>query len=238
MTAVRTLIVNADDFGQSEGVNRGIIQAFQEGVVTSASLMVRWPAAAPAAEYGREHPELSLGLHIDLGEWACRDLEWAPVYEVVAADDATAVAAEVARQVGLFRTLVGRNPTHLDSHQHVHRSEPARSVLLEVSRQLNVPLRHFSAVRYCGDFYGQDSSGLSYPEGLTVERLIETLAALSTDITELGCHPGLGDDVNSMYRTERAEEVKTLCDPRIRAWLAAEGIELRSFRDLDLAGAG
>jgi hypothetical protein len=49
MTAARYLIVNADDFGQSPGVNRGIIQGFDQGIVTSASLMVRWPAAAPAA---------------------------------------------------------------------------------------------------------------------------------------------------------------------------------------------
>ena len=60
--ALRRLIVNADDFGQSPGVNRGIIEAHQHGIVTSASLMVSWPAAAEAAAYGRaannakEHP--------------------------------------------------------------------------------------------------------------------------------------------------------------------------------------
>ena len=67
------LIVNADDFGQSPGVNRGVIAAHERGVVTSTSLMVRWPSAAAAAAYAREHPALSVGLHVDLGEWACRD---------------------------------------------------------------------------------------------------------------------------------------------------------------------
>jgi chitin disaccharide deacetylase len=66
MACQRSLIVNADDFGQSPGVNRGTIKTCEQGIVTSASLMVRGPAAAGA--YGQERPTLSLGLHLDLGE--------------------------------------------------------------------------------------------------------------------------------------------------------------------------
>src|SRR5713101_9724313 len=126
MAGKRYLIVNADDFGQSPGVNRGIIEAHERGIVTSASLMVRWPAAADAAAYAQERPELSVGLHLDLAEWAYRDGEWARLYEVVQGDDADAVAKEVERQAEAFRRLMGKNPTHIDSHQHAHRQEPAR----------------------------------------------------------------------------------------------------------------
>ena len=237
MTTARYLIVNADDFGQTEGVNRGIIRAFETGIVTSASLMVRWPASSAAARYGRDHPALDLGLHVDLGEWACRDGQWVPVYEVVPADDSAAAGEEVSRQLGLFRALLGRDPTHIDSHQHVHRSEPVRSILRRVSQSLKVPLRHESAARYCGDFYGQTATGDPYPEGLTVERLIEILAGLPAGTTELGCHPGLGNDVESTYCTEREDELQTLCDPRIRETLAAEQITLCSFRDLSASVA-
>jgi predicted glycoside hydrolase/deacetylase ChbG (UPF0249 family) len=233
MTAARYLIVNADDFGQSPGVNRGIIQCFEQGIVTSASLMVRWPDAAPAAEYARAHAGLSVGLHVDLGEWACREGEWAPVYTVVAEDDAAGVEAEISRQLATFRALVGREPTHLDSHQHVHRAGPAHSILVKTSRVLGIPLRHVSPVRYCGEFYGQTEEGLPWPEGISTERLMQILAALPAGITELGCHPGLGDDVDSMYLTERAREVQSLCDPRIREALTKEGIDLRSFRDVN-----
>jgi predicted glycoside hydrolase/deacetylase ChbG (UPF0249 family) len=233
MTEARYLIVNADDFGQSPGVTRGIIQCFEEGIVTSASLMVRWPAAAAAAEYARAHPGLSVGLHVDLGEWACRAGEWAPVYTVVAEDDAPAVEAEISRQLEQFCTLVGREPTHLDSHQHVHRSGPARSVLLRASRRLDIPLRHYSPARYCGEFYGQTKDGLPWPEGISSRALARILAELPAGITELGCHPGLGDDVDSMYCTQRAQEVQTLCDPQFREALTNEGIELRSFRDVN-----
>ncbi len=49
----RYLIVNADDFGLSFGVNQGIIEAFEHGIVTSTSLMVNWIGAAEAAAYAR-----------------------------------------------------------------------------------------------------------------------------------------------------------------------------------------
>ncbi len=69
----RRLIVNADDFGHSAAVNAGVVEAHERGLVTSASLMVRRPAAAAAAAYARSRPELGLGLHVELGEWVYAD---------------------------------------------------------------------------------------------------------------------------------------------------------------------
>src|SRR5437867_5948321 len=239
MTRKRYVIVNADDFGQSSGINRGIVTAHEKGIVTSASLMVRWPAAAEAAAYGRAHPKLSVGLHIDLGEWAHRDGTWVPLYEVVGVGDSVGVADEVARQLGIFRHLVGKDPTHIDSHQHVHLREPVRSVLLDVARQLAVPLRHCSPeVAYCGAFYGQTESGVSLPGRISVEAMIGLLSALPAGFTELGCHPGEGSDLETMYRVERAQEVRVLCDPRVNAAMAALGIELRSFGELGSRAVG
>jgi chitin disaccharide deacetylase len=233
MIAARCLIVNADDFGQSFGVNRGIIEAHEHGIVTSASLMVRWPAAAEAAAYCRQNRRLGLGLHLDFGEWAYRDATWTPLYEVVSLDDRTAVAAEVSRQLASFRRLVGRDPTHFDSHQHVHRDEPLHSILLEVARKLAVPVRSGSAaIHYCGNFYGQTGKGNPVTGAVSAEGLVRILTGLPAGLTELSCHPGLDGDVDSMYRWERAEEVKALCDPRVREYVAAEGIVLCSFADV------
>jgi chitin disaccharide deacetylase len=230
----RYLIVNADDFGRSFGVNQGIIAAYEHGIVTSASLMVRWPAAAEAAAYGRGHPNLSLGLHFDLGEWIYRDETWLPLYEVVPTDDTAAVASQLTEQLAAFGRLVGRHPTHIDSHQHIHRWEPVHSVLIETARKLAVPLRHYSSeIRYCGDFYGQTRMGVPLPQAIGVDRLINILAALPPGITELGCHPGEANDLMSMYRDERTEELKALCDSQVRARIVAEGIELRSFHTIN-----
>ena len=226
----RCLIVNADDFGLSPGVNQGVTEAHEGGIVTSASLMVLWPAAAEAAAYAGDNPDLALGLHLDLGEWVYGEGEWLPAYEVVPADDPATVREEATRQLTAFRRLVGRDPTHLDSHQHVHLREPVRSVLGEVAGELAVPLRHCDPrIRHCGDFYGQTGEGKPLPEGISADALIGILAALPSGITELACHPGLDDGLQSTYRSERAVEVGVLCDPRVRATVAAKDIELCSF---------
>jgi predicted glycoside hydrolase/deacetylase ChbG (UPF0249 family) len=100
----------------------------------------------------------------------------------------------------------------------------------EIARNLNVPLRGCDAnVRYCGYFYGQTADGSPLPEAVSVDGLLRILSSLPPGITEIGCHAGLEDDLETMYRSERIQEVKTLCDPRVRSALASEGIELISF---------
>ena len=229
---VRRLVVNADDFGQSRGVNLGITEAVEQGVVTSTSLMVRWPEAEDAARWARAHPAVSVGLHVDLGEWAYRAGEWVPVYRVVDADDPGAVDDELSRQLGAFLRLMGRPPTHLDSHQHVHRNDPLRPRLAAAGDRLGVPVRDLGGpVAYCGRFYGQYGRGEPYPEGITFDALVAILDGLPEGTTELGCHPGADriDDLDSVYLAERAVERAVLCDLRLPAALAERGIELRSF---------
>ncbi|HEX2229243.1 MAG TPA: ChbG/HpnK family deacetylase [Candidatus Binatia bacterium] len=224
------LIVNADDFGQSAGINRGIITAYREGIVTSASLMVRWPAAAEAAAYARTHPGLSVGLHVDLGEQVFRAGEWVPLYTVVPLQSESAVRDEVFRQLGAFERLVGHAPSHLDSHQNVHLREPVCAILTEIAQRLDLPLRHCSPeIAFCGNFYGQTVDGTPLPDAISIDGLIKILDTLPAGSTELGCHPAAQCDLDTMYRQERLEELKVLCDIRARAALTARGIGLRSF---------
>lgn len=229
MTPPRALIVNADDFGRSAGINRGVIEAHERGIVTSTSLMVGWPAAREAATFARGHSAMDVGLHLDFGEWVRRGDTWVAQYEVVPASDADLVKAEVARQVQQFRELMGNDPSHIDSHQHVHRSEPVRSAVLAAAAELGVHVRHFGAARYCGAFYGQDGKGRPLPDALSTTALVRTLRELPPGLTELCCHPGYADDLESDYRAERAVEVRTLCDSRVREALDELGIRLTSF---------
>lgn len=228
----RRLIVNADDFGISPGVNRGIIEAHVRGIVTSTSAMTRWPAATEAAELARQHRRLGVGLHVDLGEWTYRNGRWRPVYEVVPLDDAKAVEDEARRQLDRLRALFGREPDHLDSHQHAHRDEPARSVLRKIARKLGVPLRHFSPIAYRGEFYGQSDRGESFPELVGVDALLRILDDIPTGATELSCHPGYAAGLQSIYRRERELELKTLCDARVREFIARSDLRLCSMRQL------
>jgi predicted glycoside hydrolase/deacetylase ChbG (UPF0249 family) len=94
-------------------------------------------------------------------------------------------------------------------------------------------LRHFTpSIHYCGDFYGQSAEGFPVPGAIAVDAVKKILSGLPEGITELGCHPGFGADLTTMYRVERAQEVAVLCDARIRAMISATGIELSSFADL------
>jgi chitin disaccharide deacetylase len=232
-TRAKYLVVNADDFGQSRGINRGIITAHRDGIVTSASLMVRWPAAAEAAAYARKHLSLSVGLHIDLGEQILHAGEWVPLYSVVPVQNESAVRDEISRQLGMFDRLVGHAPTHLDSHQHVHLREPSRDILVEIAERLGVPLRNCSReVSYCGSFYGQADDGTTLRDVISVDGLIRILESLPEGCTELACHPAAECDLQTLYCQERLEELKALCEPRLRTAIAAMGFELRSFADL------
>jgi chitin disaccharide deacetylase len=225
----RWLIVNADDLGMSEGVNAGIVRAVDEGIVTSASLMVLRPAAAAAVDAIRER-DVSLGLHLDLGEWWFEDGEWRLHDRVVDLDDREAVRCAVRAQLELFCDLVGGRPTHLDSHQHVHRAEPVRGIARALAEELGVPLREqLGGVRYCGSFYGQWGTGEPLPDAISVVALVGLIADLRSGVTELGCHPGLDRDLASPYRDERQTEVEVLCHPEVRDAVDREGIELIGF---------
>jgi predicted glycoside hydrolase/deacetylase ChbG (UPF0249 family) len=234
--SARRLIVNADDLGLSAGVNRGVARAHEQGILTSASLMVRAPHAAEAVAHARAHPRLSVGLHLDLEQWRYAGEPWTGAHDGVALADAAAVAVEVAVQLARFRALTGGEPTHLDSHHHLHRDEPARSIVLEHGARLGVPVRgRTPGPRYEGGFFGRagERGGAAKPDAISPDALCALLRALPPGVTELGCHPALGDASGSSYGAERDVETATLCDQRVRDVLRDEGVALRSYRDWD-----
>jgi predicted glycoside hydrolase/deacetylase ChbG (UPF0249 family) len=218
---MRYLIVNADDLGLSPGVNRGILEAHERGIVTSASLMVDARSATDGAMLGRFARRLSLGLHVDLGgrEWHARG--------------SNELLRELVRQAERFVQLVGRPPSHVDSHRDVHRDPRLLPAFLKLAKNLGVPLRGHSPVRRLSKFYGQ-WGGESHPEQVGVECLARMLEAeVGSGVTELICHPGYGDDqLASSYLREREIEVATLCDPRVRLILQHLGIRLTNFNTL------
>ena len=231
--AARRLVVNADDLGLSDGVNAGILHAARHGIVTSASLMVRMPAAVAAVCAARALPGLSIGLHLDLAEWAYDGQQWQPLYQVVDTDDADAVAAELARQLQRFTHLMGRPPSHLDSHQHVHRTEPVHALLRAAGQRLGVHVRgEPGAPVYRGDFYGQTGKGEPYRSAISVRALCDVIDALPPGLTELGCHPGFSDDLDSVYALEREVETRVLCAPEVLGAVRAAGVLLTAMPPL------
>jgi chitin disaccharide deacetylase len=241
--APRWLIVNADDFGLTDGVNEGILRAHRQGVVTSTSLMVRQPAATAAVAAAAQHPALGVGLHVDLWDSAPDPRssigEWQVLYQHCEEEPA-AVAAEVQAQIERFFALMGRKPTHLDSHQHVHKLPAVAPVLKAAAAALGVPLRGHSAVRYLGGFYGQDERCQPWLEGISVGNLLSLVDALPAGATEFGCHPGVvaADEAlgGTMYRQERNHEIATLTDQRVRQRLARGDVRLINYAEASALG--
>jgi predicted glycoside hydrolase/deacetylase ChbG (UPF0249 family) len=211
---VRYLIVTADDFGLSPGVNRGILEAHRRGVLTSTSLMVLRPACAEAVALSRESPTLSVGLHLDL-------------------DESAGDAGAVRDQFVLFERALGRPPTHVDGHHDLHLRPEWLPQVLTYARRCGVPVRGRSAVARLGRFYGQ-WGGRAHLEQVSVESLIEILrTGLGDGATELICHPGYVDPtLRSGYTRERESELATLCDPRVPEAIRSTGARLVGFRDL------
>lgn len=223
---MKRLIVNGDDFGAGRGINRGIVEAHRDGILTSASLMVDMPGSGEAARLSAALPRLSVGLHAVLtGE------DGAPIVDL---DDGERCRAELHRQVRRFAQLTGGLPTHLDSHHNVHRDPRLLPCFLELAAEYRLPLREHSQARYFPDFYGQ-WDGEVHLEWIATANLMRMLAVdIGPGITELSCHPGyVESDFRSSYSVERETELRTLCDPDVRREIEEQGIELIDFRALE-----
>jgi predicted glycoside hydrolase/deacetylase ChbG (UPF0249 family) len=146
------MIVNADDFGASRGLNAAILEAFRRGLCSSTSLMPNQPATDEAACLARENGlarHVGLHLTLDLGEPVtgairrCRrfcDAEGrlafrrTPPTLRLESSEQQALAAEIRGQIARCRTL-GLPLTHADSHHHVHTAWAIGSVLIRVARE-------------------------------------------------------------------------------------------------------
>jgi hopanoid biosynthesis associated protein HpnK len=152
---MKELILNADDFGLTEGVNEGIMRAHREGVLTSTTLMANGLAFDHAVECARANPNLGVGCHLVLAGGA----PVSPPEEIPSLVDASgrmpsSLSAFVARvscgavrardierelraQIGKIRGA-GIEPTHLDTHKHTHAHPRVMKVLAQVAQALGI----------------------------------------------------------------------------------------------------
>ncbi|KAM7051514.1 carbohydrate deacetylase [Molossus nigricans] len=162
------LVVTADDFGYCPRRDEGIVEAFLAGAVTSVSLLVNGATAESAAELARRH-QIPTGLHANLSEGrpigpACHGVSslLSPegfflgkmgFREAVAAEDVSfsEVREELEAQLSRFQELLGRNPTHVDGHQHVHVIPGVCQVFAEALQAYGVRFTRLPLERGLGD---------------------------------------------------------------------------------------
>ena len=143
----RRLIVNADDFGWTRDVNRGILQARLEGVLRSTTLMANGAAFEDAARLANEHPELDVGVHLTLvgGQALARASgEQLPgglaqlIFGLSGRWSAAAIQEEFSAQIEKVQSA-GIRPTHLDTHKHTHLLPPVLKALIAVGKRYSIP---------------------------------------------------------------------------------------------------
>lgn len=220
------LIVNADDFGYSRGINYGIIDAHLNGIVNSTTMMMNMPGVGHAVELAKVNPTLQVGIHLVL---SCGKPLLSDVPSLVDENghfkrlpdflnDRDLPLLELERewtaQIEKFLET-GLIPSHFDSHHHIHAIPEFLPVVQKLSRKYSLSARQaeghtvegvpaFTDV-FLHDFYG---------EGAT-EDYFEKISSRVHDgqTVEIMCHPGyLDHDIlkGSSYASQRVEETRIL----------------------------
>jgi hopanoid biosynthesis associated protein HpnK len=152
---MKQLILNADDFGLTRGVNEGIVRAHRQGILTSATLMARSPAFDDAVAQAKAAPTLGIGCHLVLvGGTAVSPPAEIPslvdadgkfpatLPQLVAKVSSGAVRLrdiemELRAQIEKVRRA-GIEPTHLDTHKHTHAHPKVMNALGRVAREMGI----------------------------------------------------------------------------------------------------
>jgi hypothetical protein len=232
------LIVNADDFGFSSGVNYGIIDSHLNGIVNSATMMMNMEGTEQAIQLAKEHPSLQVGIHLvltcgkpllqDVSSLTNEEGSFHSLSELHLKKDTVRleeVEREWTAQIEKFLSS-GVPLTHMDSHHHVHTIEELLPVVQRLSKKHNLPVRangfeqiqgveSFSDVALL-DFYG-DGLEAKYFDQLK-ERFTQPIKI------EVMAHPAYLDTAllkGSSYTYKRIEEVDIL-----KAVVLPEGVEL------------
>jgi hopanoid biosynthesis associated protein HpnK len=157
MIVVRRLIVNADDLGLTVGVNDGIFDAHDHGILTSASLFASAPATSDAIRRARSRPSLGVGVHLALVDGTptlppsrvptlVEDdgrfrRSWKPFIVACLRGKVSLaeVELELTAQIERLRSA-GVTLTHLDAHKHVHAYPPVFAIVARVAGRFGIPV--------------------------------------------------------------------------------------------------
>jgi predicted glycoside hydrolase/deacetylase ChbG (UPF0249 family) len=251
---VKRLIVNADDFGRSVGIDDGILRAHGGGIVTSTTFMTNAPSTEHAATLARATPTLDVGVHLVLtyarplsNPARIRSLVredgsfWRPSELLARSIDRAEALAEYRAQFARARELIARDPTHVDTHHWVH-DHPALSwAVCELARETGAAARTHTPVQRdeyrakgvrTTDHFTREFQHQGHIE---VADLLALISRLEDGVTELMCHPGEPDPglvATSAYARERPLELAALTDPTVRAALESRRITLTTFAEL------
>ncbi|PHA01295.1 chitin disaccharide deacetylase [Bacillus pseudomycoides] len=231
------LIVNADDFGLTRGVNYGIIDAHVNGLVNSTTMMMNMPGVEHAVQLAKEYKTLGVGVHLVLteGKPLLSDVpslikedgsfhsQHAIRKENIDPHDAE---REWTAQIDKFLSY-GLTPTHLDSHHHVHALPILHDVLKRLAEKYKISARRLKLDRAVSPFSDVFLRNF-YGGGVTDDYFTNLKERVRDGTTvEVMVHPGYVDAELmkcSSYAMKRIEELRILTESKLPS-----GVELVKF---------
>ncbi len=205
---MKNLIVNADDLGWTEGVNRGIAEAHRKGLVTSTSLLANGRAFDSALEVAHANPELGVGVHLNLSDGrptakpedvrgllnSAGELEGSPESLLLRIASRGLEPIEVERewdaQIQKIRNA-GIAPTHLDGHKHVQMLPGLFEVALRLAKKHHIRAirvsHEESKLRAVLSSGGEQNAGVLWKQGVQARGL----KLLARDAREMADHAGV-----------------------------------------------
>lgn len=252
---IRRLIINADDCNLTAGVTQGILQAHDQGGVSSTTILINLPLESETVRALKKRRRLGLGLHLNV----TLEHPVSPVSRVRSlmkdgrfrrpadyaerAPSLQELIREYEAQIVLFQKHFGTKPDHLDTHHHLHDREPFFKAVAAVAKRWKLPIRRSQMfqreefqkqakmLRTTDYLFGNLEAKFIWEEAPFLG-IVETLPE---GTSEIGCHPGYCDAelrAISSFREARERELKLFSNSRLRKVLSPLGIELVRFSEI------
>lgn len=245
------LIINADDFGYSTGINYGIIHSYQQGILSSTTMLANMSGFEEGIKLAKENPDLGIGIHLALtiGSPLRNDVpslvekngkfHKLSFYEKDFEIDSDELYKEWKEQIEKVINS-GIIPTHMDSHHHVNGIDLITTIFNQLAKEYNFPVRNnyhvpkdIKTTKRFNTSLDRISSIKELWKPMEIKNIIQECKTFET--VEAMCHPGYVDNVllnNSSLRDSRAVTVSELQRSDYAEILEENGIQLGTYADL------
>ncbi|MCK6264480.1 ChbG/HpnK family deacetylase [Vibrio sp. ZSDE26] len=251
------LIINADDFGLTAGINSAIVEAMQSGLVTSTTLMVNQEGTDDAIELMHQHELENIGLHVnitsgkavsdpkDIPDLVDENGRFLGRSHLVLECESIPSSQVYLEAMNQYKAAISKGVklAHVDSHHFAAFLPNLINGFVQFANEVGLPTRR-------PDYYDQDLTTLNVPttdqfsshfyagratEAGFKQTILELKEIAPNGTAEIMAHPAYYDselDAVSSYTAQRELELNVLLSPTLREWLDSQGVGLISFNDI------
>lgn len=255
-----SLIINADDFGLTDGVSRAIADLLHLNAVSNTTIMI---CVEGSARRCKEYLDFGIskkaGVHLQITPEEYHKRPLSPAIEIPTLVDSSGhfkpkdhkdwinpeeVRLEWDRQIQKVAEVLGHSPSHLDSHHGCHRYPDLTPVYLDLAEKYGIPVRGGNVISQiysrpykvkCSTLADSNWTGTNSSIGDLIEDIQTGLQNVESGSLEIVTHPGFCDEdllKSSSWNVVRENDYKVLKELGRSNWLNKMGIKLLSFQEI------